>query len=337
MDSSLKPPIELGSRPVPRTILPRVPASFFGIVLGTVGLGSSWRTAASIWSLPVNIGEILNLAAVAIWLVLVVLYAVKWIVDPKAALAEAENAIQCCFIGLAGVATMLVALALLPYSRLAATLLFGLGALFTLFFALWRTGVLWRGGRDPTTTTAVLYLPTVAGSFVTAIVAGALGYADWGQLAFGAGFFSWLSIESVLLNRLLTAPALAEPLRPALGIQLAPPAVGSLAYLSVTEGVPDMLAHAMLGYAILQALLLFRMLPWIGKQPFAASYWAFTFGITALSTAALRMVARGDPGPVHQLAPALFVVANVVVFTIAFWTVLLLVRGKLLPAVAPPK
>jgi tellurite resistance protein len=30
-----------------------------------------------------------------------------------------------------------------------------------------------------------------------------------------------------------------------------------------------MLAHAMLGYGLLQSLLLLRLLPWIRQQPFA--------------------------------------------------------------------
>lgn len=329
------------SAPPPRTSrIPSVPAAFFGIVLGLAGLGNSWRAAATIWPLPVTIGEAINALAVIVWLVLIILYAAKWIVARATAMAEAENPVQCCFIGLAGVSTMLIALAVLPYSRTAATLLFVAGMLFTVLFALWRTGILWRGERDSATTTAVLYLPTVAGSFVTAIVAGAMGHADWGQLAFGAGFFSWLAIESVLMNRLLTGPAIAAPLRPTLGIQLAPPAVGAVAYLSVTSGAPDMLVHAMLGYAVLQTMLLCRMLPWIAKQPFAASYWAFTFGITALSTAASRMVSRGDTGPAELLAPVLFAIANIVVIGVAVGTIVLLVRGKLLPApavVVPPK
>jgi tellurite resistance protein len=285
--------------------------------------------------LPAAIGEAINFLAVAIWLVVTVLYGLKWIVAPKEALAEAQHPVQCCFIGLVGVATMLAALALLPYSRLAAEVLFVAGMAFTVSFMLWRTGNLWRGGRDATTNTPVLYLPAVAGSFVTAIVASALGFADWGQLAFGAGFFSWLAIESVLLHRLLTAPELAEPLRPTLGIQLAPPAVGSAAYLSVTTGAPDMLLHAMLGYALLETLLLLRLLPWIMKQPFAGSYWAFTFGLTALSTAALRSAGRGDTGAVQLLAPYLFVLANAVVGFIAVGTLWLMMRGKLLPRPAP--
>jgi tellurite resistance protein len=313
-----------------------MPASFFGIVLGLAGLANSWRTATAAWDLSPVPGEALSFLAAAVWLIITVLYALKWIVARNEALAELEHSVQCCFVGLAGVATMLVALALLPYSRLAGEIFFVAGALFTFGFGVWRTGRLWQGGRDPASTTPVLYLPTVAGSFVTAIVAGALGYSDIGQLAFGAGFFSWLALDSVILHRLFTAPSMAEQLRPTLGIQLAPPAVGSVAYLSVTTGAPDMLVHAMLGYAILEAALLLRLLPWIMKQHFAGSYWAFTFGVTALATAAIRVTLRGDADGIFPvLAVGLFILANVAVGLIAIGTIWLLAKGKLLPPPAP--
>src|SRR3979409_2471445 len=67
-----------------------------------------------------------------------------------------------------GVATMLISIAALPYWRLAAQIAFAIGASFTLAFAIWRTGILWRGGRDPGTPTPGLYLPTVGGAFRTA-------------------------------------------------------------------------------------------------------------------------------------------------------------------------
>lgn len=102
----------------------------------------------------------------------------------------------------------------------------------------------------------MLYLPTVAGSFVSATVGAALGLADWGQLAFGAGLFSWLAMESVLLHRLLTGTEKPDALRPTLGIQLAPAPVGAVAYLSAGGGAPDLLAHALIGYGLLQVLVL---------------------------------------------------------------------------------
>lgn len=310
--------------------LPVVPAAFFGIVLGLAGLGGAWRIAARLWSLPPAIGEAIMLIAAAVWLIVAVLYAVKWLQAADAARTEAAHPVQCCFIGLAGVATMLVGLGALPHSRLAAEILIMAGALFTLAFALWRTGVLWQGDREVTATTPVLYLPTVAGGFVTAAALAALGYRDWGQLAFGAGLFSWLAIESVLLHRLYTAPMMPPPLRPALGIQLAPPVVGAVAYLSVGPGTPDIIVHAMLGYGILQALLLLRLLPWIRQQPFTPSYWGFTFGATALASAPMLLVEHGDAGAIAVLAPWLFAAANLVVLLVAAATLRLVLKGRLL-------
>ncbi len=311
-----------------------MPASFFGIVLGLAGLGGAWRVAARVWQLPSVIGETLMLIAGIVWALALALYTAKWIYAREEALLELEHPVQCCFVGLIGVATMLIAIAALPYSRLAAQIVFAVGASFTLAFAVWRTGVLWRGGRDPATTTPVLYLPTVAGTFVIATAAAALGHRDWGQLAFGAGLFSWLAIESVLLHRLYTVASMPALLRPTLGIQLAPPVVGGVAYLSVTAGAPDLLVYAMLGYGVLQALLLLRLLPWIRQQPFAPSYWAFTFGATALAVLPLEMMERGTTEAVASIAPYLFVAANIVVALIALATLRLVLQGRLLPKAA---
>ena len=311
-----------------------MPASFFGIVLGLAGLGGAWRVAARVWQLPSVIGEALMLVAGFVWAFMLALYAAKWIYAREEALQELEHPVQCCFVGLIGVATMLMSIAALPHSWLAAQIAFAVGASFTLAFALWRTGILWRGGRDPGTTTPVLYLPTVGGAFVTATAAAALGHRDWGQLAFGAGLFSWIAIESVLLHRLYTVASMPASLRPTLGIQLAPPTVGGVAYLSVTTGTPDMLAHAMLGYGLLQALLLLRLLPWIRQQPFAPSYWALTFGATTLAAVPLDMMERGTTGAVASIAPYLFVAANIIVALIAFATLRLMLQGRLLPKAA---
>ncbi|MEJ5755948.1 dicarboxylate transporter/tellurite-resistance protein TehA, partial [Salmonella enterica subsp. enterica] len=93
-----------------------VPAAFFGMVLGLAGLGGIWRLGARLWGLPPIIGEVVMLIAAVVWLVVAVLYAAKWVRSADAARAEAGHPVQCCFIGLAGVATMLVGLGALPYS-----------------------------------------------------------------------------------------------------------------------------------------------------------------------------------------------------------------------------
>ena len=93
----------------------------------------------------------------------------------------------------------------------------------------------------------------------------------------------------------------------------------------------------MIGYAIFQALILLRLLPWLRKQSFAASYWAFTFGAAALPTAPLRMIAHGVTGPVAEIAPVLFITSNLVIGLVALGTIRLLLQGRLLPAASPTR
>ncbi|MBB4097976.1 dicarboxylate transporter/tellurite-resistance protein TehA [Sphingomonas kyeonggiensis] len=320
-----------------RLKLPLVPASFFGIVLGLAGLANDWRAAHLAWGLPSAVADVIYGAALLIWALLLALYSLKWIGARKSALEEAMHPVQCCFVGLVGVATLLVAQGAPMGWRPLALALFALGAVFTFGFGIWRTGQLWQGDRDPATTTPVLYLPLVAGGFVTATVVSGFGYPKWGELAFGAAFFTWLAIESVLLHRLYTAPALAPALRPTLGIQLAPPAVGATAYLAVAGGEGGMLAHMMIGYALLQVLILARAIRWIAAQPFGPGYWAFTFGGTALAGATIRLSMAPGETALAALAPYLFVAANLLVLGIFFLTLGLLIHGRLLPAPVPER
>jgi tellurite resistance protein len=309
---------------------PIVPAAFFSFVLGLGGLANAWRAAHRVWGFPASIGETFAVVATIVWAAVMALFVLKWILAREAAIEEARHPVQSGAIALAGVSTMLVSAVLLPWSRTATFVLFAIGFLLAAAFGVWQTGRYWQGDRPVEATTPIMYLPTVGLGFLTAIVLAALGAPEWGRLGFGLAVFSWIAIESVLLHRLFSAPPMSPRLRPTLGIALAPPTLGALTYLSITEGPPDGFALCLLGYGILIALVLLRLLPWILEQPFAASYWGFTFGITSLMAAPLRMVERGATGPVVTLAPILFWACNAAMLVIILATVRLVLAGRLL-------
>lgn len=315
--------------------IPIVPVSLFGIILGVAGLGNCWRVAARLWGLPAWTGEAILALAGGIWAVLALLFILKWTFARAAAIAEARHPVTSCFVGLVFVTTLLTAVSVLPYSRPAAMTLAVVGWGGHIVFSGAVTGGLWRAERDPASLTAVLYLPTVAGNFVSAIAAGALGYPQFGMLFLGAGLISWLSIESVLMHQMYTMGPLAPAIRPTLGIQLAPPVVCCVAYLAVNGGVPDTFAQILFGYGLLQAAIMIRLVPWFASQPFVPGHWAFSFGVVALPLSALRMVQNGVEGPIAELAIPLFVTANLIIGYFLARTFWLLVTGRLLvPAAA---
>ncbi len=199
--------------------------------------------------------------------------------------------------------------------------------------AYWRTGGLWQGVRSPAATTAVLYLPTVAGSFVSAAGAATLGHQDWGQLAFGARLFSWLPMESVLLHRLLTGAETPVALRPTLGIRLAPRRSGNGGPLGRQWGAgpprarPDRLRPAPGSGPV-------RLSSWITKAGAVPGPWAFQLRGDGHSHGPVRLVAHGDAGALAVLAPALFVAANGLVLGLAIMTAAFLARGRMFAAPA---
>jgi tellurite resistance protein len=296
-------------------------ASLFAIPLGVIALGLAWQTASSIWSVPNWVSYALIWFGTALWIFLTIAYLGKWLLRRADARAELENPVQCCFIGLAGVVSLLASMGFSTQHRALSVVLFGFGIAWSLAFAIYQTGRLWMGNRKTETNTPILYLPMAASGFVTASAAAALGLADWGKLAFGAALFTWFAVESVILHRLYTDAPLVPSLRPTIGVQLAPPAVGAVAYLSVGSGAPDIFAYALIGYAILQALLLIRLIPWLLKAELTPAWWSFSFGAAALPTAAMKLVAHQDTGPLSILAPYLFAAGNLVIIAIAAVTI----------------
>jgi len=309
---------------------PIVPATFFGMVLGLGGLGNGWRAAARVWGAPASIGEILSLVAALVWLVWMILYILKWATSRDEALAEFRHPIQAFFTALVPVATLIASVAVAPYLPAVAWTMFAFGIASQVAFSAWVVGELWQGGRHTDATTPTLYMPTVGGCFVSAIACGSFGYPEAGLLFFGAGFLSMVVLESIVLHRLMIH-ALPVGLRATMGLHLATPAVGSLAYLAVTDGPPDRFVQMLFGYSLLQALVMLRLVPWLRQQPFSPAAWAYTFGISALPLAALRFVERGQTGPISLLALPLFIGANLVIGWIALRTLRLAFMGRLLP------
>ncbi len=317
---------------------PSMPVSFFSMAVGTLAWGHSWQAAAQVWSLPAVLVNLASALGVALWCVLLLVYLRTWWRQPAAARLELDHPLQSAMAALLPVSTLLAAITLKSWSPALAWALLVLGLSAQLGLGLWSVGRFWQGGRAPESVNASVYLPSVAQNFVAATAAASFGWTALGGLFFGAGIFSWVALDSLVLHRAATLTPLDVAQRPLQGIQVAPAVVGGLSYLSLTSGPPDLMAHMLLGYGLYQALLAARLLPWTTEAAFAPSYWAFSFGVMALASMALRILARAPDEMLWQLlAPALFAVANLVMATLAWRTLALARQGRLLlPVVLTP-
>ncbi|VVE65151.1 C4-dicarboxylate ABC transporter [Pandoraea captiosa] len=306
-----------------------IPASAMGIVLGMAGLSNCWRIAHTLWGIRATVSDVLFAVTTFIWAVLVLSFVAKWLAHRDEALAEARHPVACCFIGLIPVATLLVAVWLHGFAPAIGTTLIVIGVVAQLAFSTFRSGGMMRGGRKLSDTTAVMYLPTVAGNFVSAMAVASLGWMDLAKLFFGAGLFSWFALESIITYRLYLGDELAPAVRPTLGIQLAPPVVGATAYLAVTGGRLDWPFCAMVGYGLLQLLFLLRLSRWFLVSGATPGFWAFSFGITALGLSCMRAATLAPDSLFASIALPVFIFVNVAIGSLILLTLGLLLRGRL--------
>jgi tellurite resistance protein len=313
--------------------LARFPVGLFAIPVGLLALGGAWRRAQAFgWSLALAFGDALAWAAVFVLALLLLVYLAKCLRHPRAIASEFTHP-------LAG-----SLMALIPLSFLLCVVYFGepkhLGWLLLALLALILMGVLairtvsiiTSGALPVSSVTPALYVPPVAGGFVGAMALSTLGYPGWAALLFGMGLASWGLLEVRVLNRLFEG-AMPEALRPTIGLELAPLTVGTLTVASVWPLLPGDVLIVGLGLAAGPIVAVMARYQWWGKVPFSIGFWSFSFPMAALAAGVIEVVRRGGWPPV--VGGIALTLASAVIAFLFLRTLMLLWRGKLIPAPPP--
>lgn len=315
----------------------RVPLNFFGMPFGLAGLAGAWLAAAHQGHAPVAVGNTLCGLAGLVWVIVVVLYG-RYAVSVKGAFGrDLLDAVAAPFASLAVVTPMLLAAqGVAPYAETTGKVLVDVFLVLTVVLGGWFTGQWIYGSLELDKLHPGYFLPTVAGGLVASASAGDVGQSRLSEIMLGLGLICWLILGSMIMFRLFFRPLLPGPLLPTLAIEVAPAAVASLAYFSLTGGRIDAFSAALGGYGLLMVLAQIRLLPLYLRLPFTPSFWAFTFSWAAVVSTALRWNEYGRP-PGHLVYTYLLLAAaTVLIGGIAVRTLLAAKRGQLFPATASP-
>ena len=309
-----------------------IPVSFFGMAVGILAFAQTWIVAERCFQLSFHVSNFLTLIGLWIWSCLLILYVKKWITMTSLAIAEIQHPLQSSLAALGPISTLLASIAINHWSRTLGLMLFIPGMLWQLALGMWVYGHFWKGGRAPESISAAIYLPAVAQNLVAAMASAAFGWTEMGKLFFGAGFFSWLALESIMIQRAALQSPIVVNERPLSGIQMAPAVVAGVAYTTLYPQVADMFSMMLLGYGFYQGALLVRLLPWIAEQPFFPAYWSFSFGIAALSNLSLRLYERTQTNFMQMLSYSLLLLASIAISCLVGGTILLAWKKQLFPS-----
>jgi len=133
---------------------------------------------------------------------------------------------------------------------------------------------------------------------------------------FGVGFFFWIILFTIFLNRAIFHNQLPQKFIPTLFILIAPPAIGFIAYMRITQSW-DGFAMFMLFIAYFFVVLLLFLYKSFKNLQFFISWWAFTFPIMAITIASVVAYQISSQNIFKYLSFILFALA---IFTVGFVT-----------------
>jgi len=314
-----------------RPTLARIQAALFGIPLGLLGLSGAWGRlglANGVMLQPMADG--LFFVALALLVLVMCLWIAKLALYPQAVQQEWAHPVQGALMALIPVSLML-ALTLLNIRWPSLS-----GWLFpcALVVLTLQAVMAWHVVADISTgktltefITPALYLPIVPGGFVGAIALESFGLHGWAALLFGMGVGAWALLEIRILHRLFSGP-LPLALRPTLGLEMAPGAVGALSAVTLWPHLPPDAMMVVLGIASGPVLAVLTRWRYWTATPFSAGFWSFSFPLAALAGACVHAVTTGG-WPVEVALVAVGISTAVTLFLIVR-TANLLLTGRLL-------
>lgn len=321
------------SQAAARPWLARLHPGLFAIPLGLLGLSSAWQRVVP---LGITLGNPVSLwllaSGVLLLALLMLLWGMKLLLHPRAAWQEAQHPVQGALLALMPVALLLALALVAPVTPDlgGVWLALAVAALTLQGFLAWEVVAKLSSGQMPgELITPALYLPTVAGGFVGAIALNALQQPGWAALLLGLGAGAWGLLEIRILHRLFAGP-LPPALRQTIGLEMAPAAVGALAVAALWPALPAEILMVCLGIASGPVMAVLTRWRYWTSVPFSAGFWSFSFPLAAFAAATAEAVQRGGWPPAVALTAV--AITTAVIAYLAVRTLMLLVRGTLLPA-----
>ena len=325
-------PMHAAQAPPARPWLARLQPGLFGISFGLLGLAGAWlkmqpligETARAVFVVLLTVGT-------AVLTILFLLWLAKAVRHFDLVRREWLHPVHGPLLALLPVSTLLAVTLLAPYqgdARLAATSVV-LVALVMQFAIAWEVVALLSTGRMPADlVTPALYLPIVPGGMVGGMALVAVGFPGWAGLLFGSGIGGWALLEARILHQLFAGP-LPAPIRPTIGIEMAPASISTLAAASLWPQLPADALMICLGVACGPVIAVLTRWRWWTDVPFSAGFWSFSFPVAALAASIVEAVRRG--GWPLWVAWTALTVASAIIGYLALRTLWLLLRGRLLP------
>ncbi|PSL17378.1 SLAC1 anion channel family protein [Shimia abyssi] len=308
--------------------LAHFPVPMFATVMGVMGFALALQNTADVFPAFKGASWGVLTLGVVMFMVLALIYLIKCLRHAEAVMAEWQTPAKQAFFPAISISMLLISTGLLPIAPGLARLIWwgaaGLQVVLTLsVVSAWISHRSFEVGQ----LTPAWFIPPV-GNVIATIAGAQLGYFELSWLFFSVGLVFWMILLALVFNRLIFHDPIPGKLLPTLVILVAPPALGFIAYLSLTGHV-DGFARFLINVGYGFAALVVVQVPKFRRLPFALPWWALSFPVAALTVASFQFAATvGSVGHLW-VAIGLLGVLSMIMVGLTIRTVIALVRGEI--------
>lgn len=299
-----------------RDCVEHFPLSTFAAVMGIAGLGLGLRTWGEQGG-PAWLGEPVLMLAWLIFFLLGMLFIFKAVRYPAETIIDLRHPIRLNYLAAISISIVLMSMVLRPHEPVPALGIFALGASFHLIVTILVVNFWMHHARFAITQVNPAWFIPSMGNVLIPIPAVAFGFVEVAWFFFSAGILFWAVLMTIVFYRILFHEPLPTRVLPTLFILIAPPAVGFLAYVRLTDEL-DAFARVLFFIALFLTILLFTRIRGQAQIPFSLASWSYTFPLAAMSIALMEMAQLTGHTPYlwAGLTLLLFVAVLVLVFLV---------------------
>jgi len=262
--------------------------SIFSIILGLAGFMLTIQKFEMAIGSKLHINIYLLIFTMFLFILLLGIYITKLLKYPMEVKSEFKNPMQANFFSIISISLLIFSLALQHTMPNIAKYLLIVGTIIHTYFT-YRILSFWmmHDAHDikhfnPTwfiTVVGTLLIP-LAG--INVFTSGVLWFY------FAIGIVLWFILFTIFIYRIIFEHPLHEKLIPTLAIIIAPPAIGSVAYVTLTS-TPDSFSKILYFFALFLTTFLLSEFKLFFKLKFTLSWWAYSFPISAMTIASINM------------------------------------------------
>jgi len=303
------------------TRIKNFPISFLSIGLGLIGFTLAWQKAEEILHLPFKLSMFLLYFSILIISLTFGTYLLKIIKHFKEFKKELNHPIKLNFYPIISKIFLISSLIFLEINMITSRYLWWLGVVLQFIFTILIMSSWIKHDKFRIQHINPSWFIPVVGSIIIPIAGIKHFSPEISWFFFSIGFFWWLILTILVMNRIIFHEPISNKLMPTLFILFAPPIIGFIALTKLLGGL-NIFGNMLYYFGLFLFILILFQFKLFAKIKFYLSWWAYSFPLDAIVIGTLLMYSSTKFLFYNVLSYVLFIMLNIIIVLLIVKTII---------------